>query len=169
MALTLSEVKFWEAMGEEITIHMAFFFLTLKDCPAKFSRSSDQRKYYFFWPFVQPTPAALTWNANSSLQISHRDLVLILNFPRAFIAPPPQTIVHSSHKRTIVMWSPKPGVTYFFKELHFHDRGRLVLSVGFVEIYFTGYLNLNYFAWRAAELLWLILLQMWPCILYMYV
>ena len=34
-------------MGEEITIHMAFF-LTLKDCPAKFSRSSDQRKYYFF-------------------------------------------------------------------------------------------------------------------------
>ena len=65
MALTLSEVKFWEAMGEEITIHMAFF-LTLKDCPAKFSRSSDQRKYYFFdlscnqlpqlWPEMQIRP-----------------------------------------------------------------------------------------------------------------
>ena len=165
MALTLSEVKFWEAMGEEITIHMALFFWHLKIALPNFRGIPTNASIIF-----------LTFRATNSRSsdlkckfVSHRDLVLILNFPRAFIAPPPQTIVHSSHKRTIVMWSPKPGVTYFFKELHFHDRGRLVLSVGFVEIYFTGCLNLNYFAWRAAELLWLILLQMWPCILYMYV
>ena len=43
-----------------------FIFLTLKDCPAKFSRNSDQRKYYFFdlscnqlpqlWPEMQIRP-----------------------------------------------------------------------------------------------------------------
>ena len=30
MALTLSDVKFWEAMGEEISIHTAFFGWHLK-------------------------------------------------------------------------------------------------------------------------------------------
>ena len=34
MAVTLSEVKFWEAMGEEISIHMSF-----SDCPAEVLRN----------------------------------------------------------------------------------------------------------------------------------
>ena len=42
-------------------------------------------------------------------------------------------------------------MAYFLKELYFHDRGRLVFRVGFVETYFTGWLNLNYLASRVAE------------------
>ena len=35
-------------------------------------------------------------------------------------------------------------MTHFFTELYLHDRSRFVFSVGFVEIYLTGCLNLNY-------------------------
>ena len=37
------------------------------------------------------------------------------------------------------MWSTQPG-----KELYIHNCGRLVFSIGFVEIYLTGCFNLNY-------------------------
>ena len=50
---------------------------------------------------------------------------LILNFPR-------------TRQIKELLWCDQPGVTYFLKELYFHDRGRLVFSVGYDEIYFTG-------------------------------
>ena len=73
MALILSDVKFWDAMGEEISFHTAFLFDTSWLLCRVFTKFRPMQ-VLFFPPFVQPTPVALKWNANSSLQMSHRDL-----------------------------------------------------------------------------------------------
>ena len=107
--------KFWEAMGEEISIHMAFFVWHLKIALPSFCGI--------------PTNASIIFSTFRGTNSRSSDLkckfvpsnlpqgvsCLILNFPRAFVAPPPQTILYSPHKRSIVMWSTQPGVTYFFK------------------------------------------------------
>ena len=66
MALTLSEVKFWEAMGEEITIHMAFCFWHLKIALPNFRGIPTNASIIFFdlscnqlpqlWPEMQIRP-----------------------------------------------------------------------------------------------------------------
>ena len=76
MALTLSEVKFLEAMGEEISIHMAFSAWHFKIALPSFCGIPTNASIVFFPALVQPAPAALTWNANLSLQISYGDLVV---------------------------------------------------------------------------------------------
>ena len=75
MTLTLSGVKFREAMGEEISIHSALFVWHFKIALPSFY-GIPTNESIIFPPFVQPTPAALKWNANSSLQMSHSDLVV---------------------------------------------------------------------------------------------
>ena len=117
MVLTISDVQFWEAMGEEISIHTAFFVWHFKiptNASIVFStfRATDSRSSEVKCKFV-------------SLNVPQGFSCLILNFPR------------TCHVKEL-LWCDQPGVTYFLKELYFHDRGRLVLSVGFVEIYFTG-------------------------------
>ena len=47
MALTLSEVKFWEAMGEEISVHVVSFVWHFKIALPNL-QNADQSKYYFF-------------------------------------------------------------------------------------------------------------------------
>ena len=156
MTLTLSDVKFWEAIGEEISIHTTFFvWHFMIALPGFYGIPTDASIIFSSFRATNPRSSEVKCKCVPS-NVPQGFSCLILNFPRA------------CHIKEL-LWCDQPGVIYFMKELYFHDRGRLVLSVGFVEIYFTGCLNLNYFAWRAAELLWLILLQMWPCILYMYV
>ena len=62
-------------MGEEISIHIAFSAWHFKIALPSFYGIPTNGSI-FFPAFVQPAPAALTWNANSSLQISYGDLVV---------------------------------------------------------------------------------------------
>ena len=51
-----------------------FLCLTLLDCPAYFFRNSNQCNYYFFPPFVQPTPPALRSFTNMTIARARFDI-----------------------------------------------------------------------------------------------
>ena len=145
MALTLSVVKFWEAMGEEISIHTAFFvWHFMIALPGFYGIPTNASIIFSSFRATNSRNSEVKCKFVSS-NVPQGFSCLILNFPR------------TSHIKEL-LWCDQPGVTYFLKELYFHDRGRLVFSVGFVEICFTSFLILIYLSWRVAEPLWLIAL-----------
>ena len=141
MALTLSDVKFWEAMGEEISIHTAFFVWHLKIALSSFYGIPTNASIFFSTFRATISRSSEVKCKFVSSNVPQGLSCLILNFPR------------TRHIKEL-LWCDQPGVTYFLQELYFHDRGRLIFNVGFVEIYFTGWLNLNYLAWRVLEPVW---------------
>ena len=112
MALTLSDVKFWEAMSEEISIHTDFFVWHLKIALPSFCGIPTNASIIFS-----------TFRATNSRSSEVKCKFVFSNVPQGFSC----LILNFPRTRHIkeLLWCHQPGVTCFLKELYFHHRGRL--------------------------------------------